>query len=72
MAKEIWSHRQGKLDFTGFIIFIPSTYHRPFQIVLRQEPPDAETKKNTAIRMNGFESLASPKFDASVKLVSRR
>lgn len=42
------------------------------QIVLSQEPPDAETKRNTAVKMSGFESLTEPKFEASVKLVSRR
>ncbi|KAH8115798.1 kinesin-like protein [Phellopilus nigrolimitatus] len=41
------------------------------KIVLSQEPPDAESKKNSLINVNGFKFFTEPRFVANVKLISR-
>ena len=42
------------------------------QIVLSQEPPDADAKKNSLSKVNGFEFFTEPKYVATAKLISRR
>ncbi|EJD00829.1 kinesin-like protein [Fomitiporia mediterranea MF3/22] len=41
------------------------------KIVLSQDPPDTEAKKNMPPKVNGLEFFMEPKFVASAKLISR-